>query len=113
MVGLTARDFSDTGRLARLATDPHGENREDIYLAVVSLYRTQSETLSGRERGLMRRPEHRAPRERRRQEQREALRSADERLYYRVFRPVVQANGEIGWKLLQGMAKMLRAAREG
>jgi hypothetical protein len=24
----------------------------------------------------------------------------------------VQANGAIGWKLLQGMAKMLRAARE-
>jgi CRP/FNR family transcriptional regulator, cyclic AMP receptor protein len=34
-------------------------------------------------------------------------------LTYWDFRPVVQANGEIGWKLLQGMAKMLRAAREG
>jgi uncharacterized protein (DUF2336 family) len=54
VVGLTARDFSDTGRLARLATDPHGDNREDIYLAVASLYRTQSEMLSDRERGLMR-----------------------------------------------------------
>jgi len=25
----------------------------------------------------------------------------------------VQANGRIGWKLLQGMATLLRAAREG
>ena len=29
------------------------------------------------------------------------------------FRPLVQANGVIGWKLLQRMAKMLRDAREG
>ena len=32
------------------------------------------------------------------------------------FRPLVQGNGEIGWKLLQGLAKMLRderAARRG
>jgi CRP/FNR family transcriptional regulator, cyclic AMP receptor protein len=29
------------------------------------------------------------------------------------FRPLVEANGVIGWKLLQRMAKMLRAAREG
>ena len=28
------------------------------------------------------------------------------------FRPVVEANGVIGWKLLQRMAKMLRDARE-
>jgi len=28
------------------------------------------------------------------------------------FRPVVEANGVIGWKLLQRMAKLLRAARE-
>ena len=28
------------------------------------------------------------------------------------FRPLVEANGVIGWKLLQQMAKMLRAARE-
>ena len=34
-------------------------------------------------------------------------------LTYWDFRPVVQANGAIGWKLLQGMAKMLRATREG
>jgi len=33
-------------------------------------------------------------------------------LTYWDFRPVVEGNGVIGWKLLQGMAKMLRAARE-
>jgi len=53
-VGLTARDFSDTKRLARLATDPHATNREDIYIAVASLYRNQGELLSERERALMR-----------------------------------------------------------
>ena len=30
---------------------------------------------------------------------------------YWDFRPLVEANGLIGWKLLQGMAKMLRDAR--
>ncbi len=34
-------------------------------------------------------------------------------LTYWDFRPVVEANGVIGWKLLQRMAKMLREAREG
>jgi CRP/FNR family cyclic AMP-dependent transcriptional regulator len=34
-------------------------------------------------------------------------------LTYWDFRPLVQANGRIGWKLLQGMATLLRAAREG
>ena len=34
-------------------------------------------------------------------------------LTYWDFRPVVEANGRIGWKLLQGMASLLRAAREG
>ncbi len=29
------------------------------------------------------------------------------------FRPLVEANGVIGWKLLQRMAQMLRDAREG
>jgi len=33
-------------------------------------------------------------------------------LTYWDFRPVVEANGRIGWKLLQRMAKMLREARE-
>ena len=53
-MGLTARDFSDAGRLARLAAESHGDNREDIYLAVASLYRTQGDLLSDRERTLMR-----------------------------------------------------------
>ena len=34
-------------------------------------------------------------------------------LTYWDFRPVVEASGVIGWKLLQQMAKMLRAARSG
>ena len=34
-------------------------------------------------------------------------------LTYWDFRPLVEGNGVIGWKLLQQMAKMLRAAREG
>jgi CRP-like cAMP-binding protein len=33
-------------------------------------------------------------------------------LTYWDFRPVVQANGVIGWKLLQGLAKMYRGSRE-
>jgi CRP-like cAMP-binding protein len=33
-------------------------------------------------------------------------------LTYWDFRPLVEANGVIGWKLLQRMAQMLRAARE-
>ena len=31
---------------------------------------------------------------------------------YWDFRPLVEANGVIGWKLLQGMARMLRDTRE-
>jgi CRP/FNR family cyclic AMP-dependent transcriptional regulator len=31
---------------------------------------------------------------------------------YGDFRPLVESNGVIGWKLLQRMARMLRAARE-
>src|SRR5260221_14012828 len=34
-------------------------------------------------------------------------------LTYWDFRPLVQANGRIGWKLLQGMAALMRARREG
>jgi pyruvate,water dikinase len=34
-------------------------------------------------------------------------------LTYWEFRPLVQQNGAIGWKLLQSMAKMLRAAQTG
>ena len=34
-------------------------------------------------------------------------------LTYWDFRPVVQASGPIGWKLLQGLAKMYRESRQG
>lgn len=54
-VGLTAHDMSDMGRLAQLATNPHsGATREEIYLAVASLYRIQGAGLNARERELMR-----------------------------------------------------------
>ena len=41
-------------RLAQLAANPQGTGRDEIYLAVASLYRTQAPSLSERERGLMR-----------------------------------------------------------
>jgi uncharacterized protein (DUF2336 family) len=54
-VGLTAHDMSDMGRLAQLAMNPSGgASREEIYLAVASLYRIQGTGLNERERGLMR-----------------------------------------------------------
>jgi len=54
-VGLTAHDMSDMGRLAQLAINPQaGTSREEIYLAVASLYRIQGAGLNERERGLMR-----------------------------------------------------------
>src|SRR5271154_1173567 len=54
-VGLTAHDMSDMGRLAQLAINPQsGASREEIYLAVASLYRIQGAGLNERERGLMR-----------------------------------------------------------
>ena len=34
-------------------------------------------------------------------------------LTYWDFRPVVEANGVIGWKLLQRIVKLLRESREG
>jgi uncharacterized protein (DUF2336 family) len=52
-VGLTAHDMSDMGRLAQLAVNPQGTSREEIYLAVASLYRIQGSGLNERERGLM------------------------------------------------------------
>lgn len=42
------------GRLAQLASNPQDTTREEIYLAVASLYRVQGHHLSDRERGLMR-----------------------------------------------------------
>jgi uncharacterized protein (DUF2336 family) len=47
--------MSDMGRLAHLAANPHsGASREEIYLAIASLYRVQGAGLNGRERELMR-----------------------------------------------------------
>jgi uncharacterized protein (DUF2336 family) len=54
-VGLTAHDMSDMSRLAQLAVNPrNGASREEIYLAVASLYRIQGAGLNSRERDLMR-----------------------------------------------------------
>jgi uncharacterized protein (DUF2336 family) len=54
-VALTALDMSDMGRLAQLAMNPKsGTSREEIYLAVASLYRIQGAGLNQRERDLMR-----------------------------------------------------------
>ncbi|HEU0096070.1 MAG TPA: DUF2336 domain-containing protein [Rhizomicrobium sp.] len=54
-MGLTAHDMSDMGRLAQLAMNPgSGTSREEIYLAVASLYRIQGTGLNERERELMR-----------------------------------------------------------
>lgn len=52
-MGLSARDLNDMGRLAQLAVHPQDNSREEIYLAVASLYRTQGNALSERERSLM------------------------------------------------------------
>jgi uncharacterized protein (DUF2336 family) len=47
--------MSDMGRLAQLAMNPKdGASREEIYLAVASLYRIQDTGLNNRERELMR-----------------------------------------------------------
>ncbi len=62
-VGLTARDMSDMGRLAQLAANPQDTTREEIYLAVASLYRVQGSHLNDRERGLMRDILHRLTRD--------------------------------------------------
>ena len=53
-VGLTAHDMSDMARLAQLAMNPQDTSREEIYLAVASLYRVQGSALNERERALMR-----------------------------------------------------------
>jgi uncharacterized protein (DUF2336 family) len=54
-VALTAHDMSDMGRLAQLAVNPGATtSREEIYLAVASLYRVQRTDLNERERELMR-----------------------------------------------------------
>src|SRR6201992_653327 len=53
-LGLTARDMSDMRSLAQLAANPQGTTREEIFLAVTSLYRVQGSYLNPRERELMR-----------------------------------------------------------
>ncbi len=53
-MGLSAHELSDMGRLVQLVANPGGTSRDDIYLAVASLYQTQAPNLSERERGLMR-----------------------------------------------------------
>src|SRR5215831_2919181 len=45
--------MSDMARLAQLAANPQGTSREEIYLAVASLYRVQGNYLNPRERALM------------------------------------------------------------
>ena len=48
-------DMSDMGRLAHLAMNPREDaSREEIYLAIASLYRVQGNNLNNRERELMR-----------------------------------------------------------
>jgi len=37
-VGLSAVDINDMGRLVQLVANPGGTSRDDIYLAVASLY---------------------------------------------------------------------------
>jgi uncharacterized protein (DUF2336 family) len=53
-VSLTAQDMGEMSRLALLVANPDGTRREDIYLAVASLFRTQGSMLSERERTMMR-----------------------------------------------------------
>jgi uncharacterized protein (DUF2336 family) len=53
-VTLAATNFGDVTRLMELAASPQTHQRADIYQAVASLYRTQGELLSDRERALMR-----------------------------------------------------------
>lgn len=54
-LALTAYHMSDVSRLAQLAENPQGgTSREEIYLAVASLYRIQGIGLNQRERSLMR-----------------------------------------------------------
>lgn len=45
--------MSDMGRLAQLAANPQDTTREEIYLALTSLYRVQGAHLNSTERGLM------------------------------------------------------------
>ncbi len=51
---LTAEDMGDVGRLAALATATPKSKRNEIYMAVATLFRVQAPQLSERERSLMR-----------------------------------------------------------
>jgi uncharacterized protein (DUF2336 family) len=53
-MALTAHDMSSMGRLAQLAANPQGVGRDEIYVAIASLFRAQGPHLSERERLLMR-----------------------------------------------------------
>ena len=53
-MGLTAQDLGSMAQLSQLAANPQTVPREDLYLAIASLYQTQAPRLSERERGLMR-----------------------------------------------------------
>jgi uncharacterized protein (DUF2336 family) len=53
-MALTAQDMSSMGRLAQLAANPQGVGRDEIYVAIASLFRAQGPHLSERERLLMR-----------------------------------------------------------
>lgn len=52
-MGLTALDIGDVARLAQLAANPKDATREEIYIAVASLYRVEDVRLSARERTLI------------------------------------------------------------
>ncbi len=52
-MALTAQDMGNMGRLAQLAANPQGVGRDEIYVAVTSLFRAQAAHLSARERELM------------------------------------------------------------
>jgi uncharacterized protein (DUF2336 family) len=53
-MALSAQDMSSMGRLAHLAANPQGVGRDEIYVAVASLFRAQGARLSEHERDLMR-----------------------------------------------------------
>jgi uncharacterized protein (DUF2336 family) len=53
-MALTALDMSSMGRLAQLAANPQGVGRDEIYVAIASLFRAQGAHLTERERLLMR-----------------------------------------------------------
>lgn len=52
-MGLTALDIGDVARLAQLADNPQDATREEIYIAVASLYRVEDIRLTTRERQLI------------------------------------------------------------